>query len=112
MEAEIAILRNGPLHIELIRVLKPKQASIERSIPDTDIKTCGHKHIALSVEDARKFVSVLAQRGADVVWIRDLPQGRTAAFIRDNELNLIEIVQFSKIVNSSVLTLQTEPMDP
>lgn len=95
--AEIAILANGALHVELLSVPDPKPADRERRVPDDDLKTCGNKHIALSVGDVWALVDVLRAKGADIVWVKDLPNGRAASFIRDNEGNLIELVQFPKV---------------
>jgi methylmalonyl-CoA/ethylmalonyl-CoA epimerase len=92
--AEIAMLANGPLHVELLKVPAPKAAAAERHMPDDDLQTCGNKHVAFSVEDVRAFIAEISGRGADVVWLKELPNGRAASFIRDNEGNLIEFVQF------------------
>ena len=91
--AEIAVLSNGSLHVELLKVPSPKPADTERRVPYDDLQTCGNKHVAFSVENVRAFVEILRERGADIVWIKDLPNGRSASFIRDNEGNLIEFVQ-------------------
>lgn len=95
--AEIAMLANGALHVELLRVTEPRPADTERRVPDDDLRTCGNKHIALSVADVRAMVETLRAKGVDVVWVKDLPNGRSASFIRDNEGNLIELVQFPKV---------------
>lgn len=95
--AEIAMLANGALHVELLRVAAPKAASTERHVPDDDLRTCGNKHVAFSVADVRAMVETLRGKGVDVVWVKDLPNGRAASFIRDNEGNLIELVQFPKV---------------
>jgi catechol 2,3-dioxygenase-like lactoylglutathione lyase family enzyme len=94
--AEIAMIRNGAMHVELFRVPEPQPKSPERSVPDDDVKTVGNKHIAFSVSDVRATIERLRAKGADVVWVKDLPNGRAAAFIRDNEDNLIEFVQWPK----------------
>lgn len=95
--AEIAVLANGAVHVELLSVPNARPASIERHVPDDDLQTCGNKHIALSVENVRATVDLLRGRGVDIVWVKDLPNGRSASFIRDNEGNLIELVQFPKV---------------
>lgn len=95
--AEIAVLGNGALHVELLKVPAPRPADTERRVPDDDLQTCGNKHVAFSVADVRGLVETLRARGADIVWIKDLPNGRAASFIRDNEGNLIEFVQFPKV---------------
>lgn len=95
--AEIAMLANGALHVELLRVPHPKAADAERHVPDDDLRTCGNKHVAFSVADVGAFIEMLRARGVDIVWLKHLPNGRAASFIRDNEGNLIEIVQFPKV---------------
>ncbi len=94
--AEIAVLGNGALHVELLKVPDPRAADIERRVPDDDLLTCGNKHVAFSVADVRATIGRLRARGADVVWLKELPDGRAASFIRDNEGNLIEFVQFPR----------------
>lgn len=95
--AEIAMLANGALHVELLCRPDVKPADAERRVPDDDLRTCGNKHIALSVRDVRAMVEVLRHKGVDVVWVKDLPNGRSASFIRDYEGNLIELVQFPRV---------------
>jgi len=97
--AEIAMIRNGALHVELFQVPDPKRKSPERSVPDDDVQTVGNKHVAFSVADVRATVDRLRAKGADIVWVKDLPNGRAAAFIRDNEGNLIEFVQWPKVAD-------------
>lgn len=94
--AEIAILQNGPLHLELFRVEHPKRASSERSIPDEDVQTTGNKHVAFCCDDVRGIVAVLRERGADIVWVREINPGVPTAYIRDPEGNLIEFVQLGR----------------
>jgi methylmalonyl-CoA/ethylmalonyl-CoA epimerase len=99
--AEIAMIRNGALHVELFQVPQPKPKSPERSVPDDDVQTVGNKHVAFSVADVQATVDRLRAKGADIVWVKDLPNGRAAAFIRDNEGNLIEFVQWPKVDDSA-----------
>jgi len=97
--AEVAVLGNGALHIELLCRPDARPADAERRIPDDDLKTRGTKHVAFSVEDVRGFIATIAARGADVVWLKEFPDGRAASFIRDNEGNLIEFVQWPKVAD-------------
>jgi methylmalonyl-CoA/ethylmalonyl-CoA epimerase len=90
--AEVAMLRNGPLHIELFQVPGAKPLPEERRMPDTDVKTHGNKHVSFAVDSVREFAAVLRQRGADIVWVREMPHGSNI-FIRDNVGNLIEFVE-------------------
>ena len=89
--ADIAFIRNGDMRMELFELAGATPLPESRRIPDEDLMTHGNKHVAFVVDDARQFAAELAQRGADVVWVRDMPDG-TAAFVRDNSGNLIEFL--------------------
>lgn len=90
--AEVAMLRNGPLHIELFAVPDAKPLPADRRMPDTDVYTHGNKHVSFAVRNVRQFGAELQRRGADIVWIREMAHGANI-FIRDNAGNLIEFVQ-------------------
>jgi catechol 2,3-dioxygenase-like lactoylglutathione lyase family enzyme len=90
--ADVAMLVNGPLHIELFQVAGAKPLPHERREPDTDLCTHGNKHVSFVVENVRQFAEELRRRGADIVWVRDMKHGSNI-FIRDNAGNLIEFVQ-------------------
>jgi catechol 2,3-dioxygenase-like lactoylglutathione lyase family enzyme len=93
--AEVAILRNGPLHIELFEVPGAKPLPPERRMPDTDVKTHGNKHLSFAIQSVVEFAAELARRGADIVWVKEMAHGSNI-FIRDNAGNLIEFVQEPK----------------
>lgn len=97
--AEAVMLRNGPLHIELFQVPGAKPLPEERRNPDTDLLTHGNKHVSFAVADVQQFAQELRRRGADIVWVRKMPQGSNI-FIRDNCGNLIEFVQEPKPVET------------
>ena len=44
--ADMTMLRNGDMHVELLRVHGSVPVPPERRIPDEDLKTCGNKHIS------------------------------------------------------------------
>jgi len=94
--AEVAMLRNGPLHIELFAVTGAKPLPAERRLPDTDVHTHGNKHVSFAVHNVREFADELRRRGADIVWVREMPHGSNI-FIRDNAGNLIEFVQEPRV---------------
>jgi catechol 2,3-dioxygenase-like lactoylglutathione lyase family enzyme len=89
--ADVAMLRNGPLHIELFQVPGAKTLPEERRQPNRDLYTHGNKHISFAVAEIHEFAAELARRGADIVWVKEMPQGSNI-FIRDNAGNLIEFV--------------------
>lgn len=90
--ADVAVVKNGPLHIELFQVNGAKPLPEERREPDTDVYTHGNKHISFAVERVRDFAEELQKRGADIVWVKEFAHGANI-FIRDNSGNLIEFVQ-------------------
>lgn len=92
--ADVAILKNGPLHIELFQVDAAKPLPPERREPNTDVYTHGNKHISFAVQGVREFAEELKKRGADIVWVKEFEHGSNI-FIRDNAGNLIEFVQES-----------------
>jgi methylmalonyl-CoA/ethylmalonyl-CoA epimerase len=93
--ADVAMLVNGPLHIELFQVAGAKPLPAERRQPNTDVYTHGNKHVSFAVESVRDFAEELKRRGADIVWVKEMKHGSNI-FIRDNAGNLIEFVQSSK----------------
>jgi methylmalonyl-CoA/ethylmalonyl-CoA epimerase len=93
--ADVAMLKSGPLHIELFQVPEAKPLPEERRSPDTDVYTHGNKHVSFGVRDVQAFAEELRRRGADIVWVREMAHGSNI-FIRDNAGNLIEFVQETK----------------
>jgi catechol 2,3-dioxygenase-like lactoylglutathione lyase family enzyme len=93
--ADVAMLRNGPLRIELFQVAGAKPLPPERRQPDTDVHTHGNKHVSFAVESVQEFATELTRRGADIVWVKEMKHGSNI-FIRDNAGNLIEFVQSPK----------------
>jgi methylmalonyl-CoA/ethylmalonyl-CoA epimerase len=93
--AEIAMLRNGPLHMELFEVQGAKALPAERREPDSDLHTHGNKHVSFAVANVQQFAAELRRRGADIVWVKEMKHGSNI-FIRDNAGNLIEFVQGPK----------------
>ena len=57
--AEVAMLGNGPLHIELFMVAGAKALPPERREPDTDVRTHGNKHVSFAVDNAAEFAEEL-----------------------------------------------------
>ncbi|WP_075790963.1 VOC family protein [Massilia putida] len=93
--AQIAILKNGNLRVELFEVPGAKAASEERFQPNQDVRTHGNKHISFAVEDVVALSEAIRARGADIVWVKTFTFGSNM-FIRDNAGNLIEFVQRPK----------------
>jgi len=94
--AEVAILINGSLRLELFEVPGAKAPSEVRNLPNEDLKTYGNKHVSFAVEDVFVLAEELKARGADIVWVKKFPFGSNL-FMRDNAGNLIEFVQRPKL---------------
>ena len=90
--ARAAMLRNGDLRVEVFEVPGAAPLPECRRTPDVDNRTHGNKHLAFVTPDVTALHDELVRRGADIVWLRHMPQG-SAMFIRDNAGNLIEFVQ-------------------
>lgn len=90
--AVVAMLKNGPLRIELFEVPGAQSLPSDRREPNADLQTHGNKHVSFAVENVRDFAEVLRQRRADIVWVREFEFGANI-FIRDNAGNLIEFVE-------------------
>jgi catechol 2,3-dioxygenase-like lactoylglutathione lyase family enzyme len=90
--ADVAMLKRGPLRIELFEVKGAAALPEQRRDPQTDPHTHGNKHVAFAVEDVDTIVAELTERGADIVFVGRMPFG-TFVFIRDNAGNLVEFVQ-------------------
>ncbi|MFT4089452.1 MAG: VOC family protein [Asticcacaulis sp.] len=90
--AEVAMLVNGDLRIELFEVPGAAPLPPERRQPNTDVKTHGNKHMSFAVACVEPFAEELEKRGVDIVWVRRFEFGANI-FIRDIAGNLIEFVE-------------------
>lgn len=90
--AEVAIVRNGDLRMEIFEVPGASPLPQDRRQPDTDNRTHGNKHVSFVIENVEAFGAELERRGADIVWIKRMQHGANI-FIRDNAGNLIEFVE-------------------
>jgi methylmalonyl-CoA/ethylmalonyl-CoA epimerase len=88
-----AIVQNGDLRMEIFEVPGAKPLPSERRVPDEDLRTHGNKHVSFAVDDVPAFGEELRKRGADIVWIKEFPNGKANIFIRDLAGNLIEFVK-------------------
>lgn len=90
--AKVAMLRRGPMRVELFEV--PGAAALPEARRDMngDLHVHGNKHVAFAVADADAMAAELEARGADIVMSRRAPWG-AFVFIRDNVGNLIEFVE-------------------
>ena len=91
--AKIAFLRHGDFAVELFEVPGASPLPDDRRHPDQDVRTHGTKHIALAVQDTKKVIEVLKERGVDIALDVRVVDQTKIAFIRDNTGNLIEIFE-------------------
>lgn len=91
--AKIAFLKHGDFQIELFEVPGAAPLPDDRRYPDVDLRTHGTKHLAFAVEDLKRVVDTLKERGVDIAMdVMNMPDGKVA-FIRDNSGILIEFIE-------------------
>ena len=90
--AQVAMVKNGPLRFEIFCKQDANPIPEERKMPITDLQTCGNKHVAFQVSDFEAALSELEEKGADIAFVvrEDFGKG---CFVRDCAGNLIEIVE-------------------
>lgn len=93
--ASCAMIRNGPLRIELFQPDHFTPLPEERRTPDADNVTHGNKHGAFAVDDVPALAEHFRQKGVDILWVKKMGAGATV-FIRDNSGALLEFVQSPK----------------
>jgi methylmalonyl-CoA/ethylmalonyl-CoA epimerase len=102
-----AFLRRGTLRLELWQLDGAAPVPAQRREPNTDLLTCGTKHMALTVQDLGAVLARFVREGVDIAAIQRAPTlpmrqeaeplraGATppfAMFIRDPGGTLIEIL--------------------
>lgn len=90
--AEVAIVVNGDVRVELFCVPGALPLPDDRRVPNRDLQTHGNKHVAFVVPDVMVLADILSQRGVDVVLAHRFEFG-AFMFIRDNTGNLIEFIE-------------------
>lgn len=90
--AHAAMLRKGPLRLELIEVDGAAPLPAERRHPPSDLRTHGNKHVAFRIADLDDFLREMAVKGADIAFVVREAFGR-GCFLRDCAGNLIEFVE-------------------
>jgi catechol 2,3-dioxygenase-like lactoylglutathione lyase family enzyme len=94
--AQLSMIVRGDARLELIAAEGAAPAAPERREVDTILKVEGVNHFALPVGDVDAVVAELTEKGvAVVIPPTDVPNGSgdRFAFVRDNERNLIELLQ-------------------
>jgi len=90
--AEVAMIVNGDLRMELFEVPDAAPLPDDRRQPNLDVKTHGNKHVSFAVANVERFAEELKRRDVDIVWVRRFEFGANI-FIRDMAGNLIEFVE-------------------
>lgn len=98
--ADVAFVRRGDFRLELFQVEGAEPLPAERREPNQDVRTHGNKHLCLAVLDVPTTVAGLREKGADIVFEKEV-QGTPMAFIRDNSGNLLELIQCPELWTSS-----------
>jgi methylmalonyl-CoA/ethylmalonyl-CoA epimerase len=102
-----AFLKRGSLRLELWNLENAEPVPEARRNPNTDLHTCGTKHMALAVPDLQDCLKELVRRGVDIAAVQRNPaqpmmpdsdplaEGKPpvfAVFIRDPGGSLIELI--------------------
>lgn len=90
--ADVAMIKRGPLRFEIFEVQGAAALPEDRRYPPKDVKTHGNKHVAFRVEDLDTFLQVVESKGADVAFVVKETFGK-GCFLRDCAGNLIEFVE-------------------
>lgn len=98
--AKVAIMINGNLRFEIFEPTGGKAPTEVRSVPDEDVRIGGNKHVCFGVDNVLAVGEELKRRQADIVWIKQFPNGSANIILRDNAGNLIEFVQRTRPVAS------------
>jgi methylmalonyl-CoA/ethylmalonyl-CoA epimerase len=107
LDARMAFIRRGALRLELWQHAEAQPVPAERRQPDTDLRTCGTKHMGLAVHDLKTHLERFVYEGVDIAGIQRSPaepmrsdpnpltsdsRPPFAMFIRDPGGTLIEIL--------------------
>jgi catechol 2,3-dioxygenase-like lactoylglutathione lyase family enzyme len=91
-KANAAIIRKGPLRMELFEVEGATPLPEDRRMPIPDLNTHGNKHVAFRVDDLDIFLTEMETKGVDIAFVVREAFG-SGCFIRDCAGNLIEFVE-------------------
>lgn len=90
--AKAAMIRKGPLRIELFEVVGAAPLPPDRRNPSSDLMTHGNKHIAFCIANLDSFLGHAEEMQADVALVVREAFGK-GCFLRDCAGNLIEFVE-------------------
>jgi catechol 2,3-dioxygenase-like lactoylglutathione lyase family enzyme len=97
--ANIVLVSNGALNLEIFEYLIPRPAVRDRPSP----ADCGYTHIALAVADIAATYTALAGRGVEFHSEPMLqPSGNTNVYCRDPFGNIVELIEYHNPVDIGV----------
>ncbi len=91
-KAKAAMLRKGPLRIELFEPEDAAALPEDRRHPPRDLLTHGNKHVAYRIDSLDAFLGEMETKSVDIAFVVRENFGR-GCFIRDIAGNLIEFVE-------------------
>ncbi len=91
--ARVAMIKRGPLRMELFEVEDGKPLPDDRRVPDRDLQTHGNKHVCFGIRSVEQAEQELRAKGADIVFVGRLKDLAPNIFMRDNSGNLIEFIE-------------------
>ena len=86
--------RNG-YQIELFKYDDPKPCPEDRWNPNSDLQTCGTKHLAVAVDDIEPFKEKIAKFGGRIAHEVNMGEDHVM-FINDPSGTLVELIQQPK----------------
>ncbi len=93
--AEVAMLRNGDVRIELFQASGASAVTPKREASQ-DFHIPGTKHVCFAVKDVYATAERFRQAGVDIVFVRDFDFDSykgTTMYVRDNSGILIEFIK-------------------
>lgn len=91
--ARVAMLKRGPLRMEIFQVDGAQPLPEDRRVPDRDLQTHGTKHVCFAIQSVAEVEREFRAKGVDIVSVGGLKGKPPNIFIRDNSGNLIEFIE-------------------
>lgn len=92
LDAHICFVEKDGFQLELFQYKAPRPLPEYRTLPNTDIRTVGTKHVAFEVPDMEAMREHLQSKGVEIVH-EVFMSGDHVLFIRDCNGVLIELIQ-------------------
>ncbi|HEY1725622.1 MAG TPA: VOC family protein [Steroidobacteraceae bacterium] len=91
--ARAAMIRRGPLRMELFEIQYASPLPEDRRVPDRDLQTHGNKHVCFGIRSVDEAERELRAKGVDIVFVGRFEDRAPNIFMRDNSGNLIEFIE-------------------